>query len=149
MKKIISLALIAAIGFGANSCSPTEPTAIQPVKLISDPSSDTLTRSDSSNTVALVLNCGCPFGSDDTISRYPVSTVAGPLFVSGYGDTNIIHFSFKEPLTTTTGVHTIIASIEPTTLKSSGSSSSWIAFYVLPSADTTPLYDTIRSTAIY
>jgi hypothetical protein len=44
--------------------------------------------------------------------------------------------------------HTLVATISPSTLKSSGSSTSWIALYFLDLGQY-PRYDTIRVTATY
>jgi hypothetical protein len=152
IKKIITVVffavLAAAIGSSTNSCAPTEPLQIDTTRLVSAPSSDTLTRADSLQSVALNLTCGCPFGPPDTISKNDPVTIAGPLIVTGYGDTGVIHFSFNEPLTTSVVYHTIYSTIDPTALKSAGSSSSWIAFYYLHNG-VKQLYDTIRVTANY
>jgi hypothetical protein len=152
LKRIIILALFAAfgtaIGTGTNSCAPTEPLQIDTTRLVSNPSNDTLTRTDSLESVALNLTCGCPFGPPDTISKSNPLTIAGPLIVTGYGDTNVIHFSFNELLTNSVSVHTIYATMNPSALKSAGSSSSWIAFYYLHNG-VKQLYDTIRVTANY
>jgi hypothetical protein len=152
LKRIITLALFAAfgaaVGTGTNSCAPPESLQQDTTRLVSNPLSDTLTRMDSSQSAAINLTCFCPFGPPDTISKSNPVTIAGPLIVTGYGDTSIIRFSFNEPLTAPIISHTIYASIDPAALKSAGSSSSWIAFYYLHNG-VKQLYDTIRVTANY
>jgi hypothetical protein len=138
MKKLVIIAffaLIAAVvGANCNSCAPTSPNEVDTTKLISAPSSATLTRSDSTASFSVSLTCGCNFG---------------PLIVTGYGDTSKIHFRFNEPLTDATiNIHTIIASIFPTSITGSGSDTSWIALYYLHNS-TYHLYDTIRVIANY
>ena len=138
MKKIISLAffaaLVAAIGTGTNSCSPTQPLEVDTTKLISAPSSAILTRPDSTASFSVALTCGCNFE---------------PLVVTGYGDTSKITFRFKEPLNTQgINIHTIIATFNPSTIVGTGSDTTWIALYYLHNS-TYNLYDTIRVIANY
>ena len=133
MKKLVILALFtmiaAVVGANCNSCAPTSPNEVDTTKLISAPSSATLTRTDSTASFSVGLTCGCNFG---------------PLVVTGYGDTSKIHFRFNEPLTdATVNIHTIIASISPTSIVGSGSDTSWIALYYLHNS-IYKLYDTIE-----
>lgn len=136
MKKLALSALLFGAIFG--SCAPTAPDTPDTVILESAPSSATLTRTNTSVSMGLSLNCGCEFG--------PFNNIAGPLEVTGYGDTSVIKFSLNEPLSKDTTIHTVYATIAPPA--TSGTSSSWIAFYYLHNG-TKQLYDTIRVTANY
>ncbi len=68
-------------------------------------------------------------------------------FTTG-GDTNLIHFSFLESVNSTINSHTLQATIIPSSIKTSGRDSAWIAIYHLYH-NVTPLYDTVRVYAVY
>lgn len=144
MKKIIaylfSTALFAALVMGFNACAPTSPPQQDTTTLDAAPSSMALTRADSMQSSSISLSCGCKFG--------PLDLNSGPLTITGYGDTSVIHFSFSDSIDSLAFAHTLVATISPSTLKSSGSSTSWIALYFLDLGQY-PRYDTIRVTATY
>ena len=147
MKKLVILALFAAIaavvGTSCNSCAPTEPAVPDTTKLLSAPSSVTLTwtstsKVDSSSTVSVGLNCGCPFAYT----------------VIGYGgDTSVIHFNISDFADTMT-THSLPTTIYPSKLPvGPDTTTAWIALMTwderTPTNPGTQLFDTIRVTAIY
>ncbi len=144
MKKAINLVFSAAwfvaMGIYFSSCAPSAPPQQDTTTLLSAPPTLSLTRMDSTQSSAISLSCGCPFGK--------LYINSGPFMVTGYGDTSTIKFSFKETLDTLVNIHTLYASITPSVLPSPGSSSSWIALYYNDYGQN-PLYDTIRVTATY
>jgi hypothetical protein len=144
MKKIISLAfstaLFAALVMGFNGCAPTAAPEQDTTVIQSAPSSLSLTRTDSLQSSSISLSCGCKFG--------PFYVSSGPLKVIGYGDTSVIHFFFADSIDSLAYNHTLVATIVPSALTSSGSSTSWIALY-FDDLGQYPLYDTVRVTATY
>ncbi len=144
MKKIIiyalSTALFAALVVVIYSCAPATPPEQDTTTLDAAPTSLALTRADSIQSSSISLSCGCKFGPQDLSS--------GPLLIKGYGDTSVIHFSFADSIDSLAYNHTLNATISPSALASSGSSTSWIALYFLDDGQY-PLYDTVRVTATY
>jgi hypothetical protein len=140
MKRIVTLAFFTALGIGFYSCAPT--TNVQDTTtLLSAPSTMALTVAAPKDSSSISLSCGCPFG--------PLDINSGPLTITGYGDTTVIKFSFKESIGTLLSIHTLLAHISfADTSKSPHSSSSWIALYFLDQGQY-PLYDTIRVNATY
>jgi len=134
---ILSAGMIAAIGTISISCAPTAQPDTYNNRLLTAPSSLSLTATDSMNTAGIALACGCSFE---------------PLVITGYGgDTAGIRFSFTEPVTTDTNEHYIQAEIYPSISNNHVPDSAWIA---LEYNDTntpfgTMLYDTIRVYASY
>jgi hypothetical protein len=143
MKKINSFvfytALFTAIGAVFNSCAPTAPIEQDTTTFFTTSSSLSLTATDSVASSSISLSCGCMFG--------PLDVTSGPLKVVAYGSTSVIHFSYKD-IDTLLYTHTISASIFPSTLKSPGLDTAWIALYFLDEGKY-PLYDTIRVIASY
>jgi hypothetical protein len=134
---ILSAGLIAAIGTISISCAPTAPQTTYDNRLLTAPSTLSLTATDSLNTAGIALACGCSFE---------------PLVITGYGgDTSGIRFSFTEPLTADTNEHTLQAEIYPTVSKNKVPDSAWIAVEYNDSSTPfgTMLYDTIRVYASY
>jgi hypothetical protein len=144
MKKIItyafSTALFVALVVLFYSCAPTAPPEQDTTTLDAAPSSMALTRADSMQSSSISLSCGCKFG--------PLDLNSGPLKITGYGDTSVIHLYFADSIDSSAYNHTLVATISPSALTSSGSSSSWIALSFLDDGQY-PLYDTIRVTATY
>ncbi len=147
MKKIVFLAifatLVAAIGTGTNSCAPTSPLVPDTTKLVSAPSSATITwvgtsKVDSVAGFSVGLTCGCPFA-------YTV--------VSYGDDTSVIHFNVGDgPDSLTT--HTVTANIYPSQLPAGPDTvSAWVVLMTwhdrTSSSTGIQLFDTIRVTAIY
>ncbi len=147
MKKIISLvlfaALVAAIGASTNSCSPTAPNETDTTRLVSTPSSISLTwlstsKLDSSGSASVSLTCGCAY-------VYSI--------ISYSGDTNAIHFNVSDSAQSVS-THTVSATIYPSSLPVGPDT---VAASVIimtwddktQSSAGTPLYDTVRATAIY
>jgi hypothetical protein len=147
MKKIISLVLfaafVAAIGVGTNSCSPTAPNQTDTTRLVSSPSSISLTwfstsKLDSSSSASVSLTCGCPYA-------YSI--------ISYGGDTSVIHFNVSD-FADTISTHTVSATIYPSSLPVGPDTVA--ASVILMTWDDktqsnpgTELFDTIRATAIY
>jgi hypothetical protein len=147
MKKIISLvlfaALVAAIGASTNSCSPTAPNETDTTRLVSAPSTISLTwlstsKLDSSSSALVKLTCGCPYA-------YSV--------ISYGGDTSVIHFNVSD-FADTISTHTVSATIYPSSLPV-GPDTVDASVIIMTWDDKTqsnpgtPLYDTVRATAIY
>jgi hypothetical protein len=141
MKKIfafiLSAGLIAAVGTISISCAPSASPETYDNRLLSAPSSLTLTPTDSLQTSGIALFCGCTFQ---------------PLVITGYGgDTTNIRFSFQEVLTALINEHTLQAEIYPSSLQGHAADSAWIALSYNDSSTPlgTMLYDTIRVYASY
>ncbi len=142
LKKILTVVLsigpFVAISLTSNSCAPTPPTG-PATTLYAAPSNLTLTRTDSTGSSAIGLSCGCPFD----------------LTVTGYGgDTSKIHFSFGERLDTPITTHNLSVKIIPSSFPAGPDTiTAWIGLYYrsdsTASSRGTPLYDTVRVTAIH
>ncbi len=139
LKKILTaLGIFATLSAVAISCAPTAPSS-PATTFYSAPSNLPLDTTHPANTSAIALSCGCPFA----------------ITVTGYGgDTNIIHFSFNEPLDTMITTHQISASISSPYPAGPDTVTAWIGLYtandsVSASNPGSPLYDTLRATAIY
>jgi hypothetical protein len=147
MKNLVILTFLAimaaAVGTSCNSCAPTAPTEPDTTRMLSAPSSVTLTwtttsKVDSTSTVVVGLNCGCPFAYT----------------VIGYGgDTSVIHFNVSDFADTMT-THSLPITIYPSLLPIGPvTTTAWIALMTwnqrTPTNPGTQLFDTIRVTAIY
>jgi hypothetical protein len=140
MKKIfafiLSAGLIAAIGTSSISCAPTETPQGYDGKLLSAPSTISLTPTDSLNTAGIALACGCPFE---------------PLVITGYGgDTTNIRFSCADTAASI-NEHSLQAEIYPSKLVAHDTVTAWIAISYNDTKTPfgTMLYDTISATASY
>jgi len=126
---LLSFSIITVI---LNSCTPDAPTET-PTKMIATPSILNLTAKDSTASASIGLTCGCAFTLIDTAYG---------------GNTNVIHFSYQEPLNTLVTVHTLHATIIPSKLPTPGKDSAWV---ILTHFESGPgqLWDTIRVYANY
>ena|ERR1700733_4887364 len=139
MKKIFALilsaCLLAAIGTISNSCAPSETPEVDTTRLVSSPSSLSLTAGDSAGAASVFLTCGCNYE---------------PLVVTGYGDTSVIHFSYGDTsLTTSIQSHPVYVNIHPS-VNSHDTSNSWVSLaYQDESAGGSLLLDTVFVSAKY
>ncbi|HET6401571.1 MAG TPA: hypothetical protein VFH95_09250 [Candidatus Kapabacteria bacterium] len=141
LKKILTVvlttSLFVAIGVTSNSCAPTAPDS-PATTLGAAPPNLTLTKTDSTGGSAIGLSCGCTFALTITGQR---------------GDANV-HFVFNEPLDTVITTHNLSATFFHS-LPHAGPDTTlaWIGLYYRSDSTAnnpgTPLYDTVRVTAIY
>jgi hypothetical protein len=129
MNKFFSIVSVVIIGLYFSGCAPTPP---EPTKnsLYHTPTSQTLTKTDSTRTTSAVLVCGCPF----------------PLVIDGYGgDTSYIHYSIPTAADTLSA-HTITVTAKPYGLVAA-TYTSWIAI-ATPDPNVKFLRDTLRDTLV-